>query len=464
MIGNTDKSGKAARASHSRGSALPVLVALTALGGCAAYHPAPLAAASDVLAPPVLAVLSARAQAIDRPFLKPQPIDLSQPLTPNALGVIAVLENPDLRALRSRVGVTEAQAFAARLLPDPSAFVGFDKLVSGPDVLNGFAGQLGLDIGALRRRRVNAAAAAAARERVRLDIAWAEWQTAGAARLQGVRILALERQAGFARASAASAERLLAITQRAAGRGDIAGPDVETRRLAALNAADRLRINERDLGVARFELNRRLGLPPQTQILLAPVVPALAPPTVETLVARATERRLDLRALQAGYAVSEADVRRAIIDQFPNLSVTLAGARDTGGNSTVGPRVGLSLPLWNRNRGGIALTTATREQLRTEYEARLFQTRSEIAGAIGSIQSAQRQRVSIVAALPRLQQFATATARAAARGDLAQVTADGAAQSLRDRQAALAALDQQAAEAAIALELFVGEPSEVWTR
>lgn len=464
MIGNTPKTAESTRVRRTERVPFPVLLALAALDGCARYTPAPLASPASVLAPPPLALLSAQAQAIDRPFLKPTAIDLSQPLTPNALAIIAVLENPDLRALRSRAGVTQAQAFAARLLPDPSISAGFDKLVSGPDALNGFAGQLGLDIGALRRRRVNAAAAAAAREQVRLDIAWAEWQTAGAARLQGVRILTLERQLGFARASAASAERLLAVTQRAAGRGDIAGPEVETRRLAALDAADRLRTAERDVGVARFELNKQLGLPPQTQILLAPVVPALAPPPVEMLVARATERRLDLGALRAGYAVSEADVRRAVIDQFPNLSITLAGARDTAGNLTLGPQVGLALPLWNRNRGGIALTTATREQLRAEYEARLFQTRSEISGAVGSIQNAARQRAAIVAALPRLLQFASATARAAARGDLAQVTADGAAQSLRDRQAALAALDQQAAEAAIALELYVGEPSEVWTR
>lgn len=51
---------KAALVRGSLGAALPALFALAALSGCAAYRPAPLTAASDVLAPPLLALLSAR--------------------------------------------------------------------------------------------------------------------------------------------------------------------------------------------------------------------------------------------------------------------------------------------------------------------------------------------------------------------------------------------------------------------
>ncbi len=102
------------------------------MSGCAQYQAAPLSAPSDVLAAPDAAILSADAAKIDRPFLTPQPIDLSQPLTPNALAVIAVLENPDLKAQRAKSGVTDAQAFAARLLPDPSFQGSFDKILSGP--------------------------------------------------------------------------------------------------------------------------------------------------------------------------------------------------------------------------------------------------------------------------------------------------------------------------------------------
>lgn len=438
------------------------LVPLALLASCASYRPSPLNSPGAVLTAPDLAVLSTEAGKIERPFLKAQPIDFGKPLTPNALAVIAVLANPDLKALRLKAGVTDAQAFAARLLPDPTATIGFDKLISGTDPLNGFTGQLGLDLAALRKRRVTAQGAAAARLQVRLDLAWAEWQTGTAARLQGTRIAGLSRQIVYARASAASANALLERTQRAAGRGDVAASEVDARRLAALDAADKLRIIERDLGAARFELNKLLGLPPTVALNLAePPEPASAPPA-DTLVMQAIDRRLDLQALRAGYGVAEADVHKAILDQFPNLSLTLAAARDTAGNFTLGPQIGFALPIWNRNRGGIAIARATRAQLHAEYDARLFQTRADIAAAVAGLAIARQQRADLVATLPRIEQFAGATDRAARRGDLAIAVAETAAQTLRDRQATLASLDQQIAESTIALELLSGGPSEAW--
>ena len=441
-----------------------LLVVASSLSGCATYHAAPLAAPADVLAGPDLAVLSADASRIGRPFLTPQPIDLSQPLTPNALAVIAVLENPDLRAQRARTGVTDAQAFSARLLPDPTFQGNFDKLLSGPDEFDAFGAQLGFDLTQLRTRAAIRASGEASKRQVRLDLAWAEWQTAGQARLQGVRIVALTDQLAVARTSADAAQRLFDATGRASGRGDLAGTELDSRRQALVDAIDKLRVAERDLAVAEGDLLRLLGLPPEMRLQLArPVQPPTAP-GYEVLLAQALDRRLDLQALRAGYGVAEADLHRAVLDQFPNLSLTLAGARDTSDNRTVGPAVGFSLPLWNRNRGGIAVARATREQLRAEYEARLLQTRAEIQAAVAGLVTVRRQKAELTAQLPALRRFADATARAVRRGDLAPATGDTAAQALRDRQLTLLQLDQQIAEQTIALELLSGGPSEGWTR
>jgi outer membrane protein TolC len=447
-----------------RRAALAVSLAGSLLSGCQTYQPAPLAAPSDVLAPPDAAILSADAAKIDRPFLTPQQIDLSQPLTPNALAVIAVLENPDLRAQRARAGVTDAQAFAARLLPDPSFQANFDKILSGPDVFNAFGGQLGLDIGQLRTARVMREAGEASKRQVRLDLAWAEWQTAGQARLQGARILALTDELAIARASAAAAEKLFEATQRATGRGDIAASELDSRRQALLDVTDKLRVAERDLAAAKGDLNKMLGLPPEVELTLAASPDPAVPPDSATLTAQAIERRLDLQALRAGYGVAEADLHKAVLDQFPNLSLTLAGARDTANNYTVGPAVGFTLPLWNRNRGGIAIAKATREQLHAEYDARLFQTRAEIDAANGALATVRRQKAELDAQMPALERFAAGTERAAKRGDLAPATADTAAQALRDRRLTLRQLDQQIAEQTIALELLSGGPAEGWTK
>jgi outer membrane protein TolC len=124
----------------------------------------------------------------------------------------------------------------------------------------------------------------------------------------------------------------------------------------------------------------------------------------------------------------------------------------------------MTLPLWNRNRGNIAIASATRDQLKAEYEARLFQTRAEIDAAVAGIVAERRQRADLSAQMPALERYAEATRRAAHRGDLSIATADAAAQALRDRQLTLAQLDQQIAEQSTALELLSGSLSQGWTQ
>ena len=242
----------------------PTMFAIAAsLAGCAHYEPSPLRPSSVVLTEPNTALISADAQKIDRPYLAPEPINLSAPLTPNALAILAVLLNPDLKALRAKSGVTDAQAFAAGLLPDPSFQASFDKLLSGPDIYNGLGAQIGFDLNQLRTRAATRASSQASKRQVRLDLAWAEWQTAGQARLLGVRVLTLTDQLAIALASAETAQRLFEASSRAAGRGDIAGADLDTRRQALLDASSKARVAEHDLVAARSDLNKQLGLPPE---------------------------------------------------------------------------------------------------------------------------------------------------------------------------------------------------------
>ena len=317
---------------------LAAVVLAAAVSGCAHYHPDPPRAASELFAAPDTSGLSVAAQSIDRPFLAAQSIDLSAPLTLNALAVITVLESPELKALRAKTGVSDAQAFSARLLPDPTTQFGYDQRLSGPDPFNGLAAQLGFDLNQLRLSRVTREAGEASKRQVRLDVAWAEWQAAGQARLLGVRIVALTTAAELSRASAEQATRLLDTALRAAGRGDLAGAELDIRRQAAIDAADKARTAESALVAARGDLNKQLGLPPTSRLIIAgpPAPPPL--PAAETLVALALDRRLDLGALRAGYQAQEAETHKQVLLQFPTLSLTLSGVKDTAANYTLGHR------------------------------------------------------------------------------------------------------------------------------
>ncbi len=436
--------------------------AVLLLSSCAGYTPHPLNSALDDSA--TQQALTRDAASLGRPDLAPAAIDLASPLDKNAIATIAVIANPDLKALRARAAIADAQAFAARLLPDPSFSLGANKVLSGPDPFLDLAGALGLDINALRTARVRREGAEALARQVRLDLAWAEWQIAGQARLQAVRISSLERLLPIVTASEATARSQLERAMRAAGRGDLAADQVQAARIAAFDALDRQRTTARDLAAARLELLRLLGLPPSTALVLAPPQLMASAPEPGHLFDLAKERRFDLMALQAGYGAQEAALHKAILDQFPNLQLTINAGRDSGGNLSLGPAVNFDLPVWNRGRGAIATERATREALRSEYTARLFQTRADIAAAVNGLAIARQQRSAVLTDLPALTRFAEAARSAATRGDLPLANAETAEQALRDKQVLLAQDDQAIAEQTIALELLTGTLNETWTR
>lgn len=429
--------------------------AVLALAGCVAYQPADLPSrpASD----PSAADLSAEALRLKRDDMASLPVDLSGPLTPNQLGLIAVLANPDIRAQRTRLGVADAQVFDAGLLPDPQFSFSLDHPVSGEGLINAVAAGLGMDTSSLYARSLKQRGARATREQVRLDVAWQEWQVAGKARLAAARVQGLEQSFDLAKNASALADSALERTLRAVARGDLSASDLEARRLAAADASDRARTVERDLQAARFELNATLGLSPDVMITLAaPGERAGAAPEAAGLIEQAYTQRLDIAALRAGYEAQDAGLRSALLMQYPRLNLSLNAARDTGAVRTNGLAVSFDLPLWNRNRGAIALEEATREQLRAEYEARLFAMRSEIAALVGAYAVGVRQRDELAAQVIPLRETVQAFERAGARGDVALITAETARQALTDKEIALAALDQALDEQWTALELASG--------
>ena len=428
------------------------------LTACASYAPDPLGSAPTATTP------AAFSTAVNRPYLAPVTIDLSQPLDSNAIATVAVIANPDLKALRARADVSDAQVFSAGLLPDPTFSAGVDTVLSGPDTKANLTAALGLDLNALRTRSIARSQSQAESRQVRLDLAWSEWQTSGQARLQAIRIQMLERQLAINTASKDAQDSLLKRTSHAAGRGDVAADQLQTARAAAATAVEAYRTTGRSLAAARLELTRLLGLPPETTVTLAPAPLPDAPPTAEVLVNLAIAGRSDLAALREGYTAQEAALHKAVLDQFPALNLTITANRDSADNMLVGPAVDFTLPVWNRNRGGIAVERTTRAALKAEYDARLFQTRAEISAAVNEIMRLRTQRDDLLTDLPAAQRFTEATAKAASRGDLSPATAEAAAQTLRDKQSQVYQSEQDIAELTISLELLTGLPQGRWPK
>ena len=225
--------------------------------------------------------------------------------------------------------------------------------------------------------------------------------------------IAAERRAFLARA-----QQIYALAAQHSQRAQAAGNATlgETSADLALlqDVSSRLGDAERSVLTAEQQLRAVLGVAPSVTLPLQPL-PAPAVPTraaVQAALDDLAQRRPDLRALQAGYGAQEARVRTAVLSQFPNISIGVTKARDNGDVHSLGGVVNLTLPLFNRGRGQVAIERATRAQLRAEYQARLDQAEGSVAKLCDELQQLQGQLAALEQQLPLLQSGADAAERA----------------------------------------------------
>jgi len=361
------------------------------LGGCATYASLPLPTTPDLQRD--VSVLMAKPEDLPLRETAGHRFDLRRSLDINDIAMIAVAHNSTLRALRLKLGVAEAQAFQAGLLPNPQLNLDYGALVSGPGITNSHLIGLAQDILPLLTLSTRKAEAAAAQNSVELDLLWQEWQVVSQARLLFVRAISLRQQLEILQRTRKLFEERYGTTSAAMNRGDETLQTV-TPDLVALRAAE---MQQRDLDQLilrnKHDLNALLGLLPEAQISLAgpPPLPRIDARSLAPLLRDLASRRPDLLALRAGYDADEERVRQAIIEQFPRLSIGSNNAKDTSAITTQSVSVTVTLPLFDQNQGKIAIERATREQLRAEYQARLNDAYSGAARLLTEIRLLESQ-------------------------------------------------------------------------
>lgn len=443
---------------HLRRTARPRLVAwlaiALALGGCATYQAEPLGKVQGVKSVGELA-----APLADTPWLPAHRFDPGDGLDVTELATLAVANSPELRLKRDALGVSRAQAFAAGLLPDPQLSLGEDfPRSSAPNLTSAFNLGISTDLGALLTRSTRVAAAQAQSRQVNLDLLWAEWQTVAKARLLFDQVLTLRSTQQRLTQELAALAPITRQVQMALHAGNLTYDAASSGLNALADVRQRLADNAVALHQAEADLHGLLGLAPDVPLKLSgePYRTNPSPAAVQQALGDLPRRRPDLLALQAGYASQEAALRGAIRAQFPAITLGLNTARDTSAIYTRGFSIGLTLPLFDRNRGNIAIARATRQQLRDAYDARVLATRTDIHRLtidLATLDAAMHTQANHVDALAR--------ARRAAEHSWQQGLLDWPTY-LAIRANALGAdlraidLRQQQATAAIALDALLG--------
>lgn len=388
-------------------------------------------------------------------------LDTPDELDITKISVLAAIYNPDLRLARDDLGISHAQVFSSHLPPDPIINLSKDFPSNGPPgTVIAYVWGLTYDFKSLVLLPGNIHIAKADCKKVYLNLLWQERQIINRARLLYVKIIYQEKQLKVLKEAQVLWHDQYVVSQEALKQGN-STMDVTGSKLASLQDINR-QIYDLTLLMHqnRYDLNALLGLEPAVMLILSglEIDSELNSEEISDMIPDILTSRPDLLALKAGYEAQDARFRQSILAQFPSLNVGVRKTRDNTDINMVGFAIDISIPIFNGNRGNIAIEDATRQKLYDEY-----QLRYNIA--YGEIQRLLLEEPILLERLNNVQQSLIEFGNFAARADIAYrekildvVIYTNLQQALVNKKIEEIAVYQALAEQRIALQTLVGYP------
>jgi len=434
---------------------LPSCVLL--LAACSWYRPEPLTRQDTSTKADELARIRIDPSTMPLPSLAAHRFDPTTGLDVEDVAMLAVVNNPDLKLARDDLGIARAQAFSAGLLPDPQLSASSD-FPGATGFSRAFSYGLSMDLMAIVTRGANKRSAEAGTAKVDLGLLWQEWQVIAQAKQLYLKASLSAQTLPLLKQQFELARQRYECTEQALNAHEVTDDESGAALLAYGDARKQYDEAERAAEQTHHDLNALLGLSPDVQLRLKAAVDGA--PVDDKYIGDALgalpARRPDLIALQAGYASQEEKYRAAVLNQFPSLSIGFVRARDTSEIYTSGFQINLTLPIFNRNRGNIAIERATRTRLRDEYQVRLNEAYADVAHLRADIVILTRELQRAQAVLPGIELVARDAEQAYAQHDIALGTYVDAMSESLSKRVDIATLRESLAEQRIALQALLG--------
>ncbi|HEV2163160.1 MAG TPA: TolC family protein [Stellaceae bacterium] len=431
------------------------------LAGCSTYTPVPL---------PERANLVSNLNQLNLAIPSQAKVDPTKPLTPDQVGLVAVLNDPELASQRAKIEQAHADELDASILPNPSVTLGDAFLTYSPPaagaIYDALTASISQDIVSIITYGPRTAAAEARFKQVSTDAIWDEWQVAQKARMDAIAINAEDAEIKLRENDLAMLTSEIKEVEKATQAGNL---DLTT--TAPLLAT--LATDQHDLAAVQVQevkdwqdLDSLLGLQPTARFAISEPEEVKVPDSIDPLIASLPHRRPDLIALQLGYEGAEQDARAAILAQFPAFALGAAGGSDTSGVVSVGPQVTFDLPIFNRNQAKVLNTKATREQLHAEYQSRLDDAEGTARSLLIQMRIAAKNLAGARKALTSAQSVLKSAETAYRQGNINQRDLTDFQSTARDREVDVIDYERQMQENALglAVELGVGFPPTLITR
>ncbi|HEV2268057.1 MAG TPA: TolC family protein [Steroidobacteraceae bacterium] len=422
------------------------------LDGCALYHRLPLPKGPDLVGQ--LSQLRTRVPAA--PGAAQRTIATDEPLDIDDVGLLAVLNDPELRAEQGQMDAAQANLLQASLLPNPSASVSFTPILGGTDVAPAWSASLTQDVKSILTYHTHKKSARFQARQVNADLLWQEWQIAEKAKLLALDLYYGQQSLDLSRAQLDLLDREVKAVQKATAAGNLdftALAPLLTAKAAAEQAVASLGLTQMQNWQA---LDALLGLEPQVRFAIAaPSLPA-PPADVAALLANLPDRRPDLVALQLGYRSADEDVRTAIIGQFPAFALGGQWGQDTTNVRSGGPTATFDLPIFDRNQGQVAQTRATRLVLHEQYQSRLDDAFGTVKGLEAQIRRLTEDVRNASVAAAAAENMSAAAQKAYAQGNMDQRSLADFETTAVDRKVEALALERSLGETQITLTVELG--------
>ena len=286
--------------------------------------------------------------------------------------------NLELRAARQQRALAIAGITTAGQLPNPT--VSFTAARDTPH--EGISLDLPLELGGKRAKRL--AVAREEQRSVEIDLSILERQIRRRAREAFFRALSAGAQTEESKVALGLVTRTRDLVEQRYEAGGIAQleviqADVELARATADHETTALAQRSADVLLAGL-LNRRLDLPVATAGRLDEVPPA---PLLDAVTAQALQSNADLLKSTQDLKTEERRLALAKAQRIPNLDLSAGADFNSPPEFNIGGKGGISitLPLFYRGQGEIALSNARLELLRLTLESQRTNASAQVAGA-----------------------------------------------------------------------------------
>ncbi|GAB3468704.1 TolC family protein [Massilia terrae] len=348
------------------------IFAFCLLTGCAAYQPKPLDPArlaqrfdQRSLADPALRVY------IERESGRPLPVQWDA----HMLALAAGFYNPALAIAQAQQQAAQGSLETAGARPNPTLAFPFEYELNHHDGGHPYTTgpALSWPIETAGKRPARIALAQAQADAVRMNTLGTAWKIRSQVRAAFRAVFVATLSGELLAARVDWARRSVELLQHRLQAGAVGAPDLRRQQLVLAQAESERSSNRIALASARAQLATAIGVPvaalDAVKLDFGELAhPVLAPAPADARRA-AIEHRADLRAALADYEAGQAALRLEIAKQYPDVQIGAGYTYDVGANKISFGLGGVTLPLFDRNQGGIAQAEAKRSELAARVEA-----------------------------------------------------------------------------------------------